>query len=156
MRYQSGVRLIYLVLLLLVLGGFSAVLSADETVNKGEVTRELSEAVDAIKLYSVSRKDEAIEQARETMEALDKRIKHVEDRIDNNWDKMDAATRKTARETLHKLHEERNKLSEWYGGLKQSSTHAWGHVTRGFVESFEVLRGSLSEARSSYNGEKKE
>ena len=70
----------------------------------------------------------------------------MERKVDEDWDKMDAAARKNARATLNALHKERDEVAEWYGGLKHGSAEAWDEVKGGFVKSYEGLKQSLFKA----------
>jgi len=103
-----------------------------------------------IKDYTVAQRDEAIKNAKAVLDDLDARIRSIERKLDNDWDKMDQAARKKARATLNALRRERNELAEWYGGLKHSSAESWEQVKAGFVKSYEVLRESFAKARKEF------
>jgi len=103
-----------------------------------------------IKDYTVAQRDEAIKNAKAVLDDLDARIRGIERKLDNDWDKMDQAARKKARATLNALRRERNEVAEWYGGLKHSSAESWEQVKAGFVKSYEVLRESFAKARKEF------
>jgi hypothetical protein len=103
-----------------------------------------------IKDYTVTQRDEAIKNAKAALDDVDARIRGMERKLDNEWDKMDQAARKKARATLAALRRERNEVAEWYGGLKHSSAESWEQVKTGFVKSYEVLRDSFARARKEF------
>jgi Skp family chaperone for outer membrane proteins len=103
-----------------------------------------------IKDYTVAQRDEAIKNAKAALDDVDARIRGMERKLDNEWDKMDQAARKKARATLAALRRERNEVAEWYGGLKHSSAESWEQVKTGFVKSYEVLRDSFARARKEF------
>jgi len=103
-----------------------------------------------IKDYTVAQRDEAIKNAKAALDDVDARIRGMERKLDNEWDRMDQAARKKARATLAALRRERNEVAEWYGGLKHSSAESWEQVKTGFVKSYEVLRDSFARARKEF------
>ena len=48
------------------------------------------------------------------------------------------------------LRQRRNALAEWYGGMRHSSTAAWGEVRTGFVSSYHELAAALRKARAEF------
>jgi hypothetical protein len=59
---------------------------------------------------------------------------------------MNQAGREKARATLKSLRKRRNELAEWYGGMQHSSSKAWLHVKKGFLDSYEALSKAYDEA----------
>jgi hypothetical protein len=55
-----------------------------------------------------------------------------------------------ASETMKALRQQRNRVAEWYGGMKHSSRDAWEDVKEGFSESYSALVGSWDEARQEF------
>lgn len=133
--------------LLLGLAAMNSKAHADDAAKK-DLADKVEAAAAAIKNYSVAQKDEAINSAKATLEDLDTRIQHLEERLDQEWSQMDKAARTTARDTLGKLHEQRAQLDDWYGQLKQSSAAAWEQVKQGFIESYELLRSSMNKVQT--------
>jgi len=74
------------------------------------------------------------------MRALDRKV-------DREWDQMDQAARKKAREAQSALRRERDEVAEWYGGLKHGSAESWEDVKSGFVSSYQKLKASFAKAR---------
>lgn len=115
-----------------------------------EVRRDVADAADAIKAYSADKREEAAKKAKSALDALDARIGAMEARIDKNWDKMDAAARQNARNTLEALRKQRVQVAEWYGALKNSSAEAWEHMKTGFSEAYKSLRHTWEKADRQY------
>ena len=128
---------------------FSADAPAGKTTAK-DVSRKTEDTGRAIRDYTVAQRDEAIKQARAGLDDLDARIRRMERKLDNDWERMDQAARRNARATLDALRRERNEAGEWYGGLKHSSAESWEQVKAGFVKSYEVLKESFARARKKF------
>lgn len=133
---------------------FSAATFADQQTaseNKGtskDVKQETMEAIEAIKKYSIEKKDKAVREVKVVLEDLDTRIDRMQSRIENKWNEMDQASRESARKTIQALRKKRNELSEWYGGMKHSSADAWDHVKEGFVEGYEAVANAFDKAEN--------
>jgi len=112
-----------------------------------DVVRKAGETGRSIKNYTVAQRDEAVTQAKAALDDVDSRIRRMERKLDNEWDKMDQAGRKKSRAALNALRRERGELAEWYGGLKHGSAESWEQVKAGFVKSYEALRESFAKAR---------
>jgi len=101
-------------------------------------------------LLALWQRDDAIKQAKAGLDDVDARIRRMERKLDNEWERMDQAARKNARATLNALRRERNDAAEWYGGLKHSSAESWEQVKAGFVKSYDVLKESFAKARKQF------
>jgi len=121
-----------------------------EDVTEHEVRDKITDAVKAIGKYTSSQKEEALIEARKLIDELDRYIKILEDRLEQQWNKMDESTREKTSDSLRSLRVKRNKISEYFGELKQSSSSAWEHVRRGFVNSFEALNDSITKAQKEF------
>ena len=128
---------------------FAAEPSSNKTTAK-DLSRKAGETGRAMKDYTVAQRDEAIKQAKVALDDADARIRRMERKLDNEWDKMDQGARKRSRAALNALRRERGELAEWYGGLKHSSAESWEQVKTGFVKSYEVLKESFSRARKEF------
>src|SRR5712691_8953638 len=115
-----------------------------------DLSRKAGETGRALKDYTVAQRDEALKQAKAALDDVDARIRRMERKLDNEWDKMDQAARRRSRAALNALRRERGELAEWYGGLKHSSAESWEQVKAGFVKSYEVLRQSFAKARKEF------
>jgi len=129
---------------------------ANDKTTATDVRHEVADTANAIKNYTADKRDEAARKAKAALDALDVRIHVLEARIDENWEKMDKAAREQARSTLDALHKQRVEAAEWYGGLKNSSTKAWGHMKSGFSDAYHALHSSWEKAEREYqdNGKK--
>lgn len=125
--------------------------SARDGTTADDMKKEVKEAVQAIKKYSSEQRDQAVKDVRTALENLDARIDRMQNRMENQWNEMDQASRKKFNETLLALRTKRNELSEWYGGMKHGSADAWEHVKSGFVESYEALANAFDKAESEFN-----
>jgi replicative DNA helicase len=124
--------------------------SGPAVIPSEDVRREVREALNKIAQFGVEKRNEAVATAREALAKTDMTIEQVEERADRNWDKMDAAARKRARENLKALHKERTELAEWYGGLKHSSAQAWEEIKKGFAKSYSKLEKSLEKVADKF------
>jgi hypothetical protein len=115
-----------------------------------DVSRKAGETGRAIKDYTVAQRDEALKQAKTALDDVDARIRRMERKLDNEWDKMDQSARRKSRSALNALRRERGELAEWYGGLKHGSAESWEQVKAGFVKSYEVLKESFAKARKGF------
>jgi Skp family chaperone for outer membrane proteins len=136
--------------LALALAAASQLSLADDTgkTTAKDVGRKVEDTGKAIGSYTIAQRDQAIKSAQAAVADLDARLRRMERKVDEDWDKMDAAARKRARATLNALHKERDEVAEWYGGLKHGSAEAWDEVKGGFVKSYEGLKQSLGKASS--------
>ena len=118
-----------------------------------DVKKETLEAVEALKNYSIEKKDKAVSEVKVALEKMDARIDRLQSRVENKWDEMDQASREKAKKTLQALRKKRNELSEWYGGMKHSSADAWDHVKKGFVDGYEALAGAFDKAENEFGSD---
>lgn len=119
---------------------------ADDKTTAKDVGKKVEDTGKTIGSYTIAQRDQAIKSAQAALADADARMRRLERKMDREWDKMDDAARKRARETMDTLRRERNDAAEWYGGLKHGSAEAWDEVRSGFVNSYEVLRRSFTSA----------
>jgi hypothetical protein len=145
---------IVLTLLLITVFGFQCECCAEaskENASIEDVKMEASDLLNALAGYTADQRDEALEQIRSSLEELDYRIDGLEERIDNDWDKMDAAARQKARDSLKTLRKQRIRVAEWYGGLKSSSVDAWRHLRNGFSDAYKVFFDDWEKAEQEFD-----
>lgn len=123
---------------------------ADDAATIQDVKREMKEAASTIKNYSVAQRDEAVKIAKDTLNKLDIEIDRMEQKLDDNADKMSQSARKKTRSTLQTLRRQRNKVAEWYGSMKHSSGDAWQEVKTGFLKSYSTLQEYFNKAENEY------
>lgn len=124
--------------------------SADKT-SMPEVKKEMGDAAEVIKDYSAEQRDAAIDKVKATLDDLDARMDRLQSRIDSQWEHMNQSARREAKVTLKAIKEKRNKVAEWYGGLKHSSSASWEEVKKGFSKSYEALRDEFEKAASEFS-----
>lgn len=123
--------------------------SSDQTTLQ-DVKSETADVADAIKKYSASQKDKAVESAKAALNELDASIEELEATIEQKSGKMTQAAREKARKTMRDLRRQRTRVAEWYGGMKHSSKDAWEQVKEGFSESYGALTGAWDKARKEF------
>lgn len=118
-----------------------------EERQREEMRREVSEAVEAIRSYSIERRKEAVAEARKAMEDADRRSERLQAVMVGRWDRMDAAARQRSQDAMADLRRRRNELGEWAGGMKHGSREAWDEVKAGFIRSYRDFIDALESAR---------
>lgn len=126
--------------------------TSDETTSK-EVNQEVSEAIDAIKSYTIEQRDDVLRESRTIMRDLDSRIEAQEERLRQQWHQMDESAREQARAIRSSLKQKRNELAEWYGGLQHSSERAWEDIKLGFSNAFSNLEAAWEDAEREFSKE---
>lgn len=119
---------------------------ADDKTTAKDVSRKVEDTGKTIGSYTIAQRDQAIKSAQAALADADARMRRMERKMDREWDKMDDAARKRARETMDTLRRQRNDAAEWFGGLKHGSAEAWDEVRGGFVKSYEALKQSFTRA----------
>lgn len=115
------------------------------------VKHHAAKAVEALKDLTSDQRDEAVEQARATMNELDERIEILQESMYSKWDQMDQTSREKTKSTLSELTKKRNQVAEWYGALSHSTAEAWNDVKEGFMESYKTLSVSFQAAQSKFS-----
>ena len=146
---RLGVGALLMTVLLAVPAAWAAD-SGSTVTPSDDVRREVSEALQKIAQFGVEKRDQAVATARKALAKTDMNIDQVQQRVDRDWDKMDAAARKDARDTLNALRQERTELAEWYGGLQHSSAQTWEEIKKGFAGSYSKLEKSLEKAAAKF------
>jgi hypothetical protein len=111
-----------------------------------DVEKKVTDAIAAIKTYAIDQRDEALQKAKTVMDDMDARINDLESRFSQKKDQMDRAAREQAASDLSTLRKGRNKVAEWYGGLKHGSSQAWEDVKTGFSKSSQDLQEGFKKA----------
>jgi len=116
-------------------------------VTAKDVSKKADDAARAVGKYTIQQRDEAIKSAKSALDDVDARMRALDRKVDREWDQMDQAARKKAREAQSALRRERDEVAEWYGGLKHGSAESWEDVKSGFVSSYQKLKASFAKAR---------
>ncbi len=120
------------------------------TTTASDVKKEWAEALGSIKGYSETQRDKALEEANSLIKAMDDRIEALETRAEDEWKDLGKDARSARQEAMKTLRQQRAELSEWYGGMKHSSTEAWEDVKSGFVDGYGELEQSFAEAAKEF------
>ncbi|MEJ2689354.1 MAG: hypothetical protein P8130_05270 [Deltaproteobacteria bacterium] len=115
-----------------------------------EVKHKVGDAVQAIREYSIDKKDQALAKAKKLLDKMDGRIDELEKRSREKWQQMSKASREKSAEALRDLRKKRNDIAEWYGQMKQSSSKSWDSVKQGFIESYHSLEKSFDKVAKKF------
>ncbi len=97
MKVHMPLPLLTIVLLSVIPQTHANMHSSDKTTAK-EIQQKAAETTNAIKSYTVEKRDEAAKKVEAKLNSLDARIEALEARIDKNWDKMNKAAQLDSRE----------------------------------------------------------
>jgi hypothetical protein len=115
-----------------------------------ELQREWDEAVQALKAYSATQRDQALASARDLLQAMDRRIDDMESRAADEWSGLSEALRERRKAAMQELRQQRKELSVWYGGMRHTSANAWDEVRQGFIEAYGSLSNAFDRAMSEF------
>ena len=115
-----------------------------------DVGQEAAETYRALKSYTLEQRDKALSAARERLSDLDRRIESLQERVDEGWQEMSESGRQQARKTLKALQRQRERVAEWYGGMRHSSAEAWDEVKKGFADSYDRLEQAFDRAKKDW------
>lgn len=119
-----------------------------------EIKKETRDLLHAIGSYTADKRADAVRTAKDGLNKMDKRIDALEAKFDKNWDKMNNAARKEARESLKALRKQRNQVAEWYGSMKTSSADAWDHIKKGFSTAYKDLEDAWEKSEKEFSSSK--
>lgn len=125
---------------------FFAEIAFGEKTSKMEVKKEVQEATETIRKYSIEQRDEAVKSTKSTLDKMDKRIDQMESDLNRKWKHMTESAREQKQKSLRVLKKKRNEVSEWYGGLKHGSANAWEEIKTGFSNAYEALGQAVNKA----------
>jgi len=147
------IALVPVVFLALAPVSFADQSAADQTTIK-DVKHEVAGAAKAIKDYSFDQRDQAVKKVKSTLDDMDARMDKMENRIDDKWNQMNKATRQKTKANLKALRKQRNKVAQWYGGLKHSSADAWEDVKKGFSDAYTSFADAWKKSVKEFVSEK--
>ncbi|GJL79190.1 MAG: hypothetical protein NPINA01_21790 [Nitrospinaceae bacterium] len=125
---------------------FSSQISFAEKTTKSQVKKEVQEATESIKKFSVEQRDEAVKNMKSTLDKMDQRIERMESDLNKKWGDMTASARVKKQKSIRALKKKRNEVAEWYGGLKHGSANAWEEIKTGFSNAYQALGDAMSKA----------
>ena len=120
--------------------------ASSDSVTRGEVQKEVKEAMDAIKNYTYEKRDDALQRAKKALGELDAELARREEKLSQNWSEMSELARQQARETSAELRQRRQELAEWYGGMKHGSQRAWDEIKSGFTDAYAELKKAWEQS----------
>jgi negative regulator of genetic competence, sporulation and motility len=126
----------------------AAAQQSNELVTKEEVKADISEAIQAIKEYTVQEKDKALAAARDALAKLDAEIARRESALRDSWANLENDAREEYAEEVEELQAARNRLSERVGALEAGTTDAWSELKTGFVNAYDAFKARWNEADS--------
>jgi len=155
MKEQKAVNLLIVAVLLAVWGlaGISFAATEPDKTTREDVKEETRELMEALRSYGADQREEARAKAKKALADLDARIKALEGRIQENWDKMSKAAREKAGENLEALREQREKVAEWYDRLASGSVTVWDQVKKGFSDAYTSLAETWDKATREFEAE---
>lgn len=112
--------------------------------------KDLSQRLEKLSAYTAAQRDEAIQEARAALAAIDDRIARLQTSLAKSGDQLTAAARERMNTSIDALESQRQDLSEWMGGLMHSSEQAWQHVQAGFVDAYRAFAEQLDKAEKSF------
>ena len=155
-RQATAMSVLIAALLVLISGvTYAGQTEQDNKTTSKDLKRETKEAIQAIKSYSYEQRDKAVKEVKSVLNDLDGRIDGMQGQIEQKWNEMDQSSRKQLSNTMKTLREKRNQLSEWYGGLQQSSAGAWNHVKEGFIEGYDSVASAFDKAQKEFDSDGK-
>lgn len=115
-----------------------------------EADKDLSQQLDKLSAYTAAQRDEAIQEARAALTAIDERIARLQTSLAKSGDQITSTAREGMNTSIDALESQRQDLSEWMGGLMHSSEQAWQHVQTGFVDAYRAFAEQLDKAEKSF------
>ncbi|MBI5558134.1 MAG: hypothetical protein HY885_10890 [Deltaproteobacteria bacterium] len=122
----------------------------DEKPEMADIRQEADDTLQAIKDYSIDKKDQVMAKAKDVLDKMDVKIDELEKRSSEEWRDMSEASREKSRQALCELRKKRNDIAEWYGGMKHGSAAAWDEMKKGFVESYHSLQKAFDKASEKF------
>ncbi len=107
-----------------------------------DVKQKTGEAADAIRDYTVERKDQAVAQARKLSSDLEGRIKQLERKASRATGEAKTAAQKQVDELKDKREQTKKKLAE----MKDASGASWDAAKQGFVDAYRDLHQAYERA----------
>lgn len=128
---------------------------AQDAKGSDDISKEVRHTVDAIRAYTAERRAEAVADAKRAAEDIDRQMQRLQEQTDQRWNRMSQKAKTRSQATMADLRKRRNALAEWTGGMRHSSTAAWGEVRGGFVKSYQELADAMRKARAEFDKDNK-
>jgi len=136
-------RRVTLGILAIVLGAFltPAAPAVGQTSGK-DATQKAGEAADAIKAYTVDKKNEAVVYAKKLVSDLDVKIKDLEAQVSRDT----SAAKADGQRQLKELKATRDKTAKKADELGRASAESWDSVKHGFADAYKDLNKAYEAA----------
>ena len=121
-----------------------AALATEDTISSPSV--EIQEAIESIKRYSIEKKNAAVDESRDLLDALDREYEHLDRSSEEAAD--DLKQKWAARRG--ELAEMREKTRLHLKQLEDSSGDAWDEIKAGFTDAVDELSRAAEEARREF------
>lgn len=140
-------RRVTLAILAIALGAFltHAAPAAGQTSAK-DAAQKTGEAADAIKGYTVEKKNEAVAYAKKLVSDLDAKIKDLEAQVSRDT----SAAKADGQRQLKELKATRGKTAKKADELGRASAESWDSVKHGFAESYKDLHKAYDEVAAKW------
>jgi len=106
-----------------------------------DATQKVGEAADAIKGYTVDKKNEAVAYAKKLVSDLDAKIKDLDAQVARDT----SAAKADAQRQLKELKATRDKTAKKADELGRASAESWDSVKRGFADSYKDLHKAYDD-----------
>jgi chromosome segregation ATPase len=111
-----------------------------------DVAKKTGEAAEAIKEYTLDRKDDAVAYARKLVSELEAKINELETQVS----RAAADAQKKAQEELTELKAKRAKASQKLSELGQATSASWDRVKQGFADAYQDLHRAYERAAAEF------
>ena len=111
-----------------------------------DATQKVGEAADAIKGYTVDKKNEAVVYAKKLVSDLDAKIKDLDAQVARDT----SAVKADAQRQLKELKATRDKTAKKADELGRASAESWESVKHGFADSYKDLNKAYDEAAAKW------
>lgn len=138
------IRLIGVVVAALAAFGWSTSVPAQQTTAK-DVGQKMAETGDAIKDYTVEKKDDAVAHAKKLGRDIDAKIKQFE----ADASKSSGETKAAAQEMVKELKAKRAKMTQKTNDLSKATKATWDDTKKGFADAFKDVAMTYDKAVAS-------
>jgi|GEM_PF-3372468 len=122
----------------------------NEQVTNEKSKEEILDALEAVKDYSITKREDFLQTTKSAVQTLDQRITQLESKLETQADKIDHDMQEKWKLTLTKLRRLRIAVAEKIGELQQSSESAWEEVKSGFRSAYDEVSDAVDEAEKSF------
>lgn len=124
-----------------------------EREQRADMRKEIGEAVESIRSYSVERRKDALVISRKALDDADRRMERLQARLDADSERMEAGARQRSKEAMAELRHQRADLADRAAKLQHASEVAWGDARRDFVDGYHAFVEALERVRARMDGE---